>query len=78
MANPFDSDSNNGLETFVIIIKALQEHERNLDTSIDKLVEKIDQIADLTIITTKLETIENSIDILQSDIKKLTANILRT
>jgi ABC-type transporter Mla subunit MlaD len=72
MTNDPNSDDR-GFKTVAFIIDALQEHERNIDKSIDSLAEIADKIADFTELKGRLEKVERSLDAASDDVKKIAA-----
>jgi len=70
MTNDPNSDDN-GIRTVALIIDALQEHERNIDDSIDRLSEVMEQVAGLKELKSRLERAEQSLDAISRDIKKI-------
>jgi DNA repair ATPase RecN len=72
MTDDANSD-NRGFRTVALILDALQEHERNIDESIDRLSEIMDRVAGLNELKSRLERVEQSLDAISGDVKKIAA-----
>ena len=71
MADDVNS-ANRGFKTVALIISVLEEHERCVDRSVDSLAELTEQIVEgFDGLKGKLERVEQSVDAISADIKKL-------
>jgi ABC-type transporter Mla subunit MlaD len=66
-----DESKDKSFESLDFIIKALKSHEQNLDRTINQLATVTDQLRDTTTLSKRLKTIEEKIENLTKQVKKI-------